>query len=368
MASKKEIPSEVTGGSVVTYAAVDKVVECVLESPKESRYAGGTYVRWGEKNTYPQFLDNLFRNAPTLRSVILGTVDYVTGNAVNATRGLQGSFVDRRRTTWQKFIKKTAQSVAEWGGYAWKVTRSRDNTAVVELEVLPLKFLRTDEDTASFWYNEKWGTSNANVTQYPAWVPGTLAPESVYFVKLWGDETYPEPVYAASVKEAAAEMAIADFHVGNLERGFMGSYIINLCNGVVTNDKQKAENERGLNEKFAGHRNAGRIMINYCTDAAHRAILEKMEVADYGDKYETLSKHCRQQIFTAFRANPNLFGVATESNGFNSEEFESSFKLFNRTMIQPIQQEIIDGLEAILEPGIISIEPFTLDGVQKEVE
>ena len=93
------------------------------------------------------------------------------------------------------------------------------------------------------------------------------------------------------------------------------------------------------------------------------AVLQKMEVADYGDKYETLSKHCERRIFTAFRANPNLFGVATESNGFNSEEYEQAFKLFNRTMVQPIQRKIVAGFDKVLgQEGLVSIEPFTLEG------
>jgi hypothetical protein len=131
----------------------------------------------------------------------------------------------------------------------------------------------------------------------------------------------------------------------------------------------KKEVERNFTEKFAGKRNAGRVMFAWAPDREHAPILQKMEVADYGEKYETLSKHCQQQIFTAFRANPNLFGVATESNGFNSEEYEQAFKLFNRTMVKPVQRAILDAFTLIMgQEGVVTIRPFTLDGGDTTVQ
>lgn len=350
----------------MTFSAIDPVHEKTIESPM-TRRVGSTYQWWGEKNTYPQMLEELGRTSATLRAVILGTTDYICGNAVNALHGLNGTpYVDGKRTTWAQFIRKTGNSVSRLGGFAWGVIRNGEG-AVIALEVIPLKYIRTDEDNTTFWYNEKWG-KGSKVTEYPAWTPDTKLPYSVFFCKVWGDEIYPEPVYAAAIKEAATEAAISDFHLGNIERGFMGSYIVNFNNGRPTPEILE-EIERNFNQKFAGHANAGRMMFSWNPNVQSRTTLEKMEVADYGEKYATLSKHCRQQIFTSFRANPNLFGVPTENNGFNSEEYDSAFRLFNRTMVQPIQAAIIDGIEAVLgEKGIVTIEPFTLDGAEKEVE
>lgn len=352
---------------MMSFAAIDPTLERVIESPKESRM-GSEWVRWGERNTYPAYLDELAHESPTLRSVILGTVDYICGNAVNMAHGLQGSYMDRRRTTPRKFIKDTAMSILKQGGIAWMVTQRVDLAGVAELEVLPLKYIRTDEDNASFWYNEKWGKST-NAKQYPAWVPGTKEPQSIFFLKLWGDGVYPEPIHAASVKQCEIERAIADFHLGNISRGFMGSYLVNFNNGANVSDAAKKEIERNFTEKFSGHRNAGRVMFSYNPNVQNRTTLEKLEVSDYGEKYATLSKDCRQAIFTAFRCNGNLFGIPTESNGFNSEEYDSAFRLFNRTMVQPIQQQIIDAMEEVLgEKGILTITPFTMEGMQQEVK
>lgn len=349
----------------MTFAAIDPAVDKLIVSPRETK-SGREWVQWGDKNKYPFYVKGLCREVPTLRSVVLGFMDYVCGDDVNVRYGLrEGGAFDRRGTQAAAIVRATAKSIGELGGFCWKITRNADRT-LGELEVLPMENVRMNEDGDVFWYSEKWEKGYGlgdDVVQYPAFKPEwTGLDESILYVKVWGDGTYPEPVYAASVKACETERGIDDYHLGNISRGFMGSYMVCFNNGKPDAKIQK-EIERNFTEKFAGHRNAGRIMFAYSPDRDHMATLQKMEVSDYGEKYETLSKHCQRQIFTAFRANPNLFGVATESNGFNSEEYESSFRLFNRTMVKPIQRIIIDAFDYVFqEAGVVTIKPFTLDG------
>ena len=84
-----------------------------------------------------------------------------------------------------------------------------------------------------------------------------------------------------------------------------------------------------------------------------------METADFANRYSALEKSARQKLFSTFRANPNLFGISTESNGFNSEEYQSSFKLFNRTMIKPIQNTFVREFAKV--GANLTIAPFTLE-------
>lgn len=141
----------------------------------------------------------------------------------------------------------------------------------------------------------------------------------------------------------------------------MGSYIINFNSGVPS-DAEMDEIERNANEKFTGVQNAGRLMLCFNDSGETATTVERLEMDDFGDKYSTLAKHCRQQIFTAFRANPNLFGIPTESLGFSSEEYESAFKLYNRTQIRPVQRRIVDALDYIFDvKGCITIKPFSIE-------
>ena len=83
---------------------------------------------------------------------------------------------------------------------------------------------------------------------------------------------------------------------------------------------------------------------------------------DFGEKYKSSATNSRQKIFTAFRANPNLFGIPTDSLGFSQEEYESSFRLFNRTMIRPVQMMIADAYDKIYgRVGVLTITPFSME-------
>jgi len=335
----------------LSFAAIDIKVEQLVVAPTESRTGAGSWVRWGDGNQYPHFIGRMAKECNTLRACILGLADYVCGDDIVST--VPGA---------ADIIRATAISAGTFGGWAWHVVRAKDGT-LIPVEVLRVPFLRTDEDCQQFWYDEKWHKgSYGKHTVYGKWINQPGQQEGIVWVKLWGDDAYPEPCWSAAVKSALTEIGTDDYHLGNIERGFMASYILNINNGIVPTDDEKKAIEREIARKLFGAHNAGRVMLSFNRNKDFMTTTQKLDSADFSDKYMQLDKHSARQIFTAFRANPNLFGVATESNGFNSEEYEQAFKLFNRTMVLPIQRRIIDVWEKLYGPGTLTIKPFTLEG------
>ena len=89
-----------------------------------------------------------------------------------------------------------------------------------------------------------------------------------------------------------------------------------------------------------------------------------MATDDFDKRYETLEKRNANQIFIAFRAIPQLFGMIVEGSCFNREEYLQSFELYNNTMVLPIQKNIIDAVDKIT--GVkdsITISPFKVPGI-----
>jgi hypothetical protein len=139
-----------------------------------------------------------------------------------------------------------------------------------------------------------------------------------------------------------------------------------MCNGIPS-DEQKAEIEETMTEKFAGPSNAGRILINFANSKDNAATVQKLEIQDFGEKYDAAYKRSREQIYCAFQAIPALFGLMTESTGFNEQEFSESFKLYNRTVVRPIQRNISNTLDKIFGmDGSITITPYSIDDNAKE--
>ena len=185
---------------------------------------------------------------------------------------------------------------------------------------------------------------------------------SILYVKNVHTQVYPAPLYSASVKACEIERCIDDFHLNAINNGFVSSLIVNFNNGVPE-DSIKEQIEEDFNEKFSGHQNAGRVMFSWNKSKESATEIVEPKIEDFGDRYKALSDHSRQQIFTAFRANPNLFGIPTEGNGFANEQYEESFKLYNRTQIRPVQRMISEAYEKIYgATGVLTFKPFSLDG------
>lgn len=363
--------------SAFSFAAIDSYLETNIVSPVEKVLAGRDMVEWGTRNAYPDYLLDLYNNVPTLRSIINGNIDYVVGDDVTILP-LQEEFtnqeMNRRGDTIREQVKDIAKDFEIYGGFALQVIRNLAGE-IAEVYYVDMRYLRTNKEGDVFYYSEKWGkSSRTDIVVYPAFMPKIewekLSDEernrhssSILFVKNVHTQVYPAPLYAASVKACEIERLIDEFHLSDINNHFVSSAIINFNNGDP-GDEMKQEIERDLNEKFSGAQNGGRIMVSWNKNKESATDIVEFKVEDFGERYKALSEHSRTQIFTAFRAIPLLFGLTSEANtGFSTEEFEQSFKLYNRTNIKPVQAMICDAYDKIYgQRGVLTIRPFSLDG------
>lgn len=342
-----------------TFAAINRHVESNIVSGKEYKESGRDYVSWGEGNAFPAYLESLYDNCATLHSVINGTVDFICGDDIilNWENGRPSA-----KTTIREFVQALAYDDLIYGGYAFEVRRA--NGKIVSLDYLDIRYLRTNEDRDTFYYSEDFGKKYGRASKavvLPSFFADPTAANSVVYVTRPTKGVYPTPLYAASVKAAEMERQIDTFHLNALANGFSGSYIFNFNNGVPS-DEIREEITRDIEAKFCGTENAGRVITSWNDNVTARMTVERLEIDDFGTKYAALQSRSRQQIFTAFRANPNLFGIPTENNGFSNEEYSESFKLYNRTMVRPAQRMLAETLELVLGvPGVLVIKPFSLE-------
>lgn len=367
----------------ISFAAINPYAESNIITSKETLYTGKEYVDWGDGNQYPEYLQALYDNVPTLQSIIEGCVDYAVGDGITIVPlndTLEPGVMNLKGETIEEQVNDLERDFFLFGGFALQVIRNAQG-GIAEIHFVDMRFLRCNKECNVFYYSENWSKGGRkNVVVYPAFMPNldwfALSDEernrhasSILYVKRSRKKTYPVPCYAAAVKACEIERCVDDFHLNAINNGFTGSYIINFNNGVPE-DAIKEEIEDSFNEKFSGHENAGRIGFSWNPNKESATTVEKVEVEDFGEKYKSLESNSRQKIFTAFRANPNLFGIPTESLGFSQEEYESAFRLFNRTMIRPAQKKIADAYDKIYgRKGVLTITPFSMEesATEKEV-
>ena len=359
----------------VSFAAIDQYVETNIVLPTE-KVTNRDFVEWGKGNNYPGYLLDLYNNVTTLRSIINGNIDFVTGDDVTilplGDRFAEG-IMNTRGDLITEIVRDLAKDYNLYGGFALQIIRDH-NGDVAEIYYIDMRFIRSNKENDVFYYNEHWEKGGrTDVIKYPKFMNNlnwaSMTDEerdrhasSILFVKNVHTQVYPAPMYAASIKACEIERCIDDYHLNAIENGFTSSMIINFNNGDPGDDI-KEEIEDDFNEKFSGHQNAGRIMFCWNRDRTSATTITEPKVEDFGNRYHALSTHSRQQIFSAFRAQPLLFGLTSDVNtGFSTEEFEQSFKLYNRTQIRPVQRLIADAFDRIYgAKGVLSIKPFSLE-------
>ena len=360
----------------ISFAAIDPYVDTHIILPEEKFVSAKDLMEWGTRNSYPDYLLDLYNNVPTLRAIINGNIDFITGDDVSIlplTQHLPNGIMNNRGDHIREQIKDISKDYEIYGGFALQIIRNLIGE-VAEVYYIDMRFLRTNKEGNVFYYCEDWSKSvRKDVIVYPAFMPNlnwdALDDEarnrnasSILYVKNVHSQVYPAPLYAASIKACEIERLIDDFHLSDINNHFVSSAIINFNNGIPDDDV-KEQIEREFTEKFCGASNGGRTAFSWNPNKESATDIVEFEVKDFGERYKSLSDHSKQQIFTAFRANPNLFGIPTEGNGFANEQYAESFKLYNRTQIKPVQRMIADAYDKIYgQPKVLTIVPFSMDG------
>ena len=360
----------------ISFAAIDPYIDTNIILPVEKFVSAKDLMEWGTRNSYPDYLLDLYNNVPTLRAIINGNIDFIAGDDVSIqplTQHLPNGIMNNRGDHIREQIKDISKDYEIYGGFALQIIRNLIGE-VAEVYYIDMRFLRTNKEGNVFYYCEDWSKSvRKDVVVYPAFIPNlnwdALDDEarnrnasSILYVKNIHTQVYPAPLYAASIKACEIERLIDDFHLSDINNHFVSSAIINFNNGIP-DDEVKEQIEREFTEKFCGASNGGRTAFSWNPNKESATDIVEFEVKDFGERYKSLSDHSRQQIFTAFRANPNLFGIPTEGNGFANEQYAESFKLYNRTQIKPVQRMIADAYDKIYgQPKVLTIVPFSMDG------
>lgn len=347
----------------MTFASINKEIETLIPELKEVRGSGSEMVYYGADNRYPEYLYGLYTDCTSLKTVIDGTSDYVAGDDVRSNITGKERKINRR-DTWKEFIFLLSRDLLLYGGYAYEVIRTKDMKDIAELHYLDFRDIRTDENNETFYYNPDFKKNYVKTSKtiiLPRFEPDLELPNSVFYYKNNKSSVYPVPRYSGALKCCEMERSIDEMHLAGIQNGFYPSFMININSGIPTEEEQD-EIETDIREKFGGATNVGRFILNFANGKDNAATIDKLDTVDFGEKYQAAAKRSREQIYASFRAIPALFGVMTETTGFNEQEFSEAFRLYNKTMVKPIQRNICDSFDYVFgQSGVVEITQMDLE-------
>lgn len=313
---------------------------------KETKMTGKKWVGYGEKNDFPSYLFDLYLRSTVLQSVIEGVIDYTVG------AGVKSEFIhDEVNTdgeTLEELIKQILVDYLVTGGFAINVLRDVENR-VSELYWVDMRNVRLSEDGKTAYYSDNINGWGVKPDELPVFDPDKKQKSSIFYYKGHISRSlYPIPRWSGAITAVETSTEISKYHLSAILNNFSPSAIISFNNGVPDKASQE-EIERKINKKFVGSENVNRFILSFADNGENSTTIQKLDSDSADQKFGTLKDSIFEEIFIAFRATPELFGMRKEGNGFNKTEYLESFSLFNKTMIQPLQKDLVRCFDKIYD-------------------
>lgn len=360
--------------SIYTFGEVDLPV--VVEKPYEE------FVIYGEDNLYPQMLINAWLQSSTHNALTNGIVQLIAGEGVTFDQKIVEvetfrKKVNRKGLTLDELIARTSFDLYLHGYFGWQVIWNNARTKIAEIYHTPAEQIRSgkanDEQEVEYYYVswdwEQYRKKKFKPQKIKAFsMTDRSDPKQMLFVKQYRPNQYyySTPSYVGGMNWILMDNRVGEFHLNNIENGFFPSSVVQFFNGEPPQE-QKRKIEMGFMDKFTGKAQS-KIVFVYNDNQEQKVAFDTYEPANIDKRFRDLMPEIHQNIMIAHRVtSPLLFGIRESTGlGNNAEELESSSLLFNKMVIVPMQNLILDELKEIfrINDWPVEIEIDTLQPLQ----
>jgi len=311
----------------------------------------------GKNNEFFKYVIDRYNGSPTNESVINVYRNLLYGKGIRV-KGQTDIYKELNEVFNPREQRKCLTDYKMFGMYAMQLVKSKGGT-VATIEHIPINKLgmeKADEKGVinNVYYCEDWNnTYKYKPTKLPVFNGKMTSPLMIKLVVPYqvGMFYYANPDYLAGLQYAHIEEEISNFSLNHILNGLSFGYIINFNNGSSITPEQKDEIERRIKLKLTGSPNAGKFIISFNDGKDAEVTIEKLDVNDAHNQWESLRNDAKYQILTSHGVtSPLLFGIESATGfGSNADELNTASKLLQDYQINPKQNVFIDELKGIIE-------------------
>lgn len=331
-----------------------------VEIAEESR----PYVKMGDDNMYPHYLENLYTGSAIHGAVVKGVSEMIYGLGLISPD--QDKHVQQYLALTELFgdktcLKRLCFDYKLYGQGYLNVIYSADRTKIAEVHHIPAAKIRAgkcndDGRVDTFYYSDDWslvsqGRMEANPIPAFSSTDRTAASQ-ILQIKQYSPISHYYGVcdYIGSQRYIELDRSISEFHLANVSHGLFPSLMISFNNGVPAEEERQAL-ERMIYDKFGGATNAGKFLMTFNDSSENAPTIESFAPTDPQQVYAFMSSEVVTKILSGHRVtSPLLFGIREEGGGFgsNANEMRDGYDLFYNTVILPMQEHITQSLRPLL--------------------
>jgi hypothetical protein len=326
--------------------------------PEFQQFKNKDWVSYGIKDTYPDYVIDLFKKSAKHAAIVRSKVNYICGEGWKKDDSEYNPVVNSFGETLKDVSKKCIMDMELHGGFY--LERIPTKGGGVELIHIDYRKYRSNADNTMFYF-QKDGKFQYNKTRpvaVPAYDGKNKQGKSVIYFKQYspGIDTYTLPPYLAATNYIEADIEVSRHTLGNAQCGFTPSKMITLPNGEPS-EEQKRIIEKKFREKFTGS-DGQKFIISFVTGADKKPIIDDLGASDLTkEDFTVIDNLISQNIFVAHQiTSPMLFGVRVEGQLGGRNEMREAFEIFQNTYVTARQQEV-EGVFSVLLGEELEIEP-----------
>lgn len=297
---------------------------------KESR--NKDYIKYGEKNDYPNYLTLLYNKSPKHNAIVNGKAKYIFGN------GFTGGdvVVNRLGDTLNEIGLRCAIDQELYGG--WRIECVWDSIGrICEFYHIDFSTLRKGKN-GDFKFKECWDPlDREDEIPIDAFNPSYRRGSQVYEYNEYRPMTkyYPLPSYIGCNNYIETDIEISKYYLSAIRNGMAPSKMIQFYTGEPS-DEKKQEVEKRFKSKFAGSENAGKFILVFNTNKEKQVTVDDLSASDLDKQFVELNKTVQQEIFSGHLVtSPALFGIKTEGQLGATNELRTAYGIFVNTYAKP---------------------------------
>ncbi len=337
--------------------------EADVPQPTEKKDNGG-WVKWGDRNLYPQFLFKLYYESPIHGGIINQKVTYITAGGLKYDGSNPELFEKLRANGNEKFTldELVANLCLDQEVLDEFYIKAKKNikTGIWELSQLDAELIRNSCDGNIFYYSENWSTQqsaektkfrtynsffnrNPEDTECVLYVSSKAKQYELENGKLTSN-TYPVPCYSGSIVSIMADVEMDSFHHSESVNGFTAGTVLALNNGTPPPDV-KEEIEKDIKGKASDKKKKGGVVIIYSDGKERSPNVLQLNGNDNDKRYIVTQQYIADKVMIGHSVtNPSLFGVKVAGQLGATTELETSYAIFKQNYVKKRQKPLSEAV------------------------
>ena len=363
---KIELTKRKDGSAVITIK-----MEKQVEGMPINRNSNLGWVKWGQRNDYPQRLSDLYYNSVTHKSCVDFAVTAILGDGVDydAMEANDSELVPNYQYGWDELIERISLDYVLYGSFAIQIIKNRDDKtySFFHQPMGDVRFSPRNEDGVieSYWVCSDWTQTGlyppvelkSFAFQDEEEIKGGKAYLYVYEGYSPDIAIYPVPNYVSALKPIQTEIELQRYDLRSVTNNFSASGILTLSR--VDDDSEKEQLIQGITSMFTGADNANSLLINFKNnDEEEPATFVKID-KDAGNNvnlFEQANERIIAKIIAAHKiSNKALIGYEADSAQLGGEGniLAVAFNLYNKTCANKMRRNIVQTVNrALLMNGV----------------